>query len=84
MAYAKVFLCETSETVLVGKHLSDMFPIKNGLKEGDGLSPLHFKFVFYIQLGGLRKNRWACNRTVHIMFWFSVMVSTYWVEEYVL
>jgi hypothetical protein len=26
--------------VQVGKHLSDRFPIKNGLKQGDALSPL--------------------------------------------
>jgi hypothetical protein len=26
--------------VRVGKHLSDTFPVKNGLKQGDALSPL--------------------------------------------
>ena len=26
--------------VWVGKNLSDMFPVKNGLKQGDALSPL--------------------------------------------
>jgi len=31
--------------VRVGKHLSDMFPIRNGLKQGDALSPLLFNFV---------------------------------------
>ena len=31
-------------TVRVGKHLSDMFAIKNGLKQGDALLPLLFKF----------------------------------------
>jgi hypothetical protein len=29
----------------VSKHLSDMFPIKNGLKEGDALSSLLFNFT---------------------------------------
>jgi hypothetical protein len=28
--------------VRVGKDLSDMFPVKNGLKQGDALSPLLF------------------------------------------
>jgi hypothetical protein len=28
----------------VGKHLSDNFPIQNGLKQGDALSPLFFNF----------------------------------------
>jgi hypothetical protein len=33
-------LNETCNNVQVGKRLSDMFPNKNGLKEGDALSPL--------------------------------------------
>jgi hypothetical protein len=32
-------LNETYSRVHEGKHLSDMFPIKNGLKQGDALSP---------------------------------------------
>jgi hypothetical protein len=35
-----MFLNETFSRVRVGKHLCDMFPVKNGLKEGDALSPL--------------------------------------------
>ena len=37
-------LNETARRVRVGKHLSDMFPIKNGLKEGDVLTSLLFNF----------------------------------------
>jgi hypothetical protein len=35
---------ETYSKVHIGKHLSDSFPIQNGLKHGDGLSPLLFNF----------------------------------------
>jgi hypothetical protein len=34
MAYAKVFLNEIYDRVWVGKHISDTFPIMNGLKKG--------------------------------------------------
>jgi len=33
-------LTETYSGVRVGKNLSDMFSIRNGLKRGDALSPL--------------------------------------------
>jgi hypothetical protein len=33
-------------TVHIGKNLTDKFPIQNGLKQGDALSPLLFNFAF--------------------------------------
>jgi hypothetical protein len=36
----KMRLNETYSKIRIGKHLSDAFPIKNGLKQGDALSPL--------------------------------------------
>jgi hypothetical protein len=38
-------LNETYSKVRIGKHLSDSFPIQNGLKLGDVLSPLFFNFA---------------------------------------
>jgi hypothetical protein len=38
-------LNETYSKVHIGKLLSDKFPIKNGLKQGDALSPLLFNFA---------------------------------------
>ena len=38
-------LTETYSRVWVDKNLSDMFPIRNGLKQGDALSPLLFNFA---------------------------------------
>jgi len=41
----KMCLNETYSTVWVGKHLSDMFPIRSGLKQGDALQPLLLNFA---------------------------------------
>jgi len=41
----KIFLHETYSRVRVGKHLSDVFPIKNCLKQGGALSPLLFNLA---------------------------------------
>jgi hypothetical protein len=38
----KMCLNETYSTVRIGKYQSDKFPIQNGLKSGDVLSPLLF------------------------------------------
>jgi len=38
-------LTETYSRVWVGKNLSDMFPIRNSLKQGDALSSLLFNFA---------------------------------------
>jgi hypothetical protein len=38
-------MTETYSRVQVGKHLCDMFPIRNGLKQGDGSSPMLFNFA---------------------------------------
>jgi len=47
-------LNETYNRDRVGKYLSDMFLIKNGLKKGDVLSSLLFKFASEYVLGGCR------------------------------
>jgi len=41
----KLCLTETFSWFRVGKNLSDMFYIRNGLKQGDALSPLLFTFA---------------------------------------
>ena len=38
-------LTETYSRDRVGKNLSDTFPVRNGLKQGDDLSPLLFNFA---------------------------------------
>ena len=41
----KMCLTKTYSRVWVGKNLSDMFPIRNGLKQWYALSPLLFNFA---------------------------------------
>src|SRR5215475_1726679 len=41
----KMCLTETYSRFRVGKNLSEMFPIRNGLKQGDALSSLLFNFA---------------------------------------
>jgi hypothetical protein len=41
----KMWLNEVCSKVHIGKHLSDKFPIQNGLKQGDALLPLFFNFA---------------------------------------
>ena len=41
----KMCLHETCSRVQVGKHLSDMFSIKNSLKQGDALSSFLLNFA---------------------------------------
>jgi sorting nexin-29 len=41
----KMCLNETYRKFHIGKHLSDSFPIQNGLKQGDTISPLLFNFA---------------------------------------
>jgi len=38
-------LSGTYSVIYVGEYLSDTFPIQNGLKQGDALSPILFNFV---------------------------------------
>jgi len=50
-------LNDTYSRFWVGKHLSDMFPIKNGLKQGDALSPLLFNFPLEYPMRRVQVNR---------------------------
>jgi hypothetical protein len=41
----KMCLNKTYSNVRIGKYTSGIFPIQNGLKQGDALSPLLFNFA---------------------------------------
>jgi hypothetical protein len=49
---------ETYGKVCIGKHLSDNFPIQNGLKQGDALLPLLFNFVLEYVIRKVGETRW--------------------------
>ena len=53
----KMCLNETYTRVRVGKNLSGMFPIRNGLKQGGALIPLLFNFAFQYAIGRVQVNQ---------------------------
>jgi hypothetical protein len=54
----EMFLSEMYSKVYIGKHLSDNFPVQNGLKQGDALLPLLFNFTLEYSIRRSRKTRW--------------------------
>ena len=57
----KMCLTETCSRVRVDKHLSSMFPIRNGLKLGDDLLPLLFNLDLEYAIRRVQETRKACN-----------------------
>ena len=49
----KKCLSKNYSTVRVGKLLSDMFQIRNGLKQGDGLTPVLLSLYWSTTLEGI-------------------------------
>jgi len=50
-------LTETYSKVRVGMNVSDRFPIRNGLKQGDALSPMRFNFALEYAIGRVQVNQ---------------------------
>jgi len=53
----KMCLTETYSRVRVGKNFSNMFPIRNGFKQGDAISPLLFNFALQYAIRRVQINQ---------------------------
>jgi hypothetical protein len=72
MKFARLIkLCfnETYNNVRICKHLSYTFPIQNGFKQGDALSPQLLKFALEYTISRVQENQVVLklNRTHHLL-----------------
>jgi len=80
----KMCLNETCRRVQVGKRVSDMFHIKNGLKQGVALLPLLFTFALEYAMRRVHINQDGMKLNDTQGLWFMLMMIICWAEVYIL
>jgi len=76
----KMCLPETYGRVRVGKVLSDVFPIRDGLKQGDALSPLLFNIALEYAIRRFQVHQDGLKLIGTHSFWFMLMMLMFWEE----
>ena len=80
----KLCLNEAYTRVRVGKNLSDTSPIRNGLKQGDALSPLFFNFALEYSIRRVQGKEDVLKLNSRQEFLLMLMMLMYWEGVYIL
>jgi hypothetical protein len=67
-------LNETYSKVRIGKHLSNSFPIQNGLKQGDALSPLLVNFAIEYVNRTVQENQVGLKLNGTHLLWLTLLM----------